>query len=332
MSAKMKRREFITLLGGAAAWPIAARAQQPAMPMIGFLNGQSPGEYAPFVAGFRRGLAEAGFVEGRNVAVEYRWANQQYDRLAQLAADLASRQLAVIEAGGSGGGLSAFAARAAAPATPIVFTSADDPVKLGLVDSLNRPSGNATGVSFFTGILGAKRLELLHELVPSATVIGFLVNPSNPRVEAHTKDVEAAARALGQQLVIASAGANLDLGAAFAKIVGQRAYALVVQPDASFNARRNELVQLAAHHALPAIYEGRDAATVGGLISYGTSIADAYRLVGMYAGKILNGANPADLPVLQPTKFELVINLKTAKTLGLAVPLTLQVAADEVIE
>ena len=328
----MRRREFITLLGGVAAWPLAARAQQPGMPVIGFLNGQSPGEYAPFVAAFRLGLAEAGFVEGRNMAIEYRWANQRYDRLPQLAADLASRQPAVIVAGGSGGGLSAFAARAAAPATPIVFTSADDPVKLGLVDSLNRPSSNATGVSFFTGILGAKRLELLHELVPSATVIGFLVNPSNPRAEAHTKDVEAAARALSKQLIVVSAGADLGLGDAFAKIVGQRAGALVVQPDASFNARRNELVEYAARHALPAIYEDRDAAVIGGLISYGTSISDAYRLVGVYAGKILNGAKPADLPVLQPTKFELVINLKAAKALGLDVPAKLLALADEVIE
>jgi putative ABC transport system substrate-binding protein len=328
----MRRRDFIKLItGSAAAWPFAARAEQ-ATPVIGFLNGQSADLYEPFVAAFRQGLKETGFVEGQNVAIEYRWAEARLDRLPALASDLVSRQVAVIVASGAAAGLAVVAAKAVTTTIPIVFASADDPVKLGLVPSLNRPGGNVTGVSFFAGVLGAKRLELLRECVPNATVIAFLVNPDRPNAESYTADIQIAAHALRRKIVILHAREDSDIDAAFAKLVEQKAGALVVSADAFFNARRNRLVALAARYTVPTIYEGRDFAVAGGLMSYGPSIADVYRQVGVYTGKILKGAKPMDLPVLQPTRFELVINLKTAKTLGVTVPFGLLNAADEVIE
>jgi putative tryptophan/tyrosine transport system substrate-binding protein len=321
---------LLLLMGGLMTATRALRAQQKAMPVIGFLGGASPGPSAPRAAAFRRGLSDTGYVEGQNVAIEYRWAEGHYDRLPALAADLVGRKVDLIAA--SGGPASALAAKSATSMIPIVFVSGDDAVAAGLVASLARPSGNLTGVSFLDVELMQKRLELLSELVPQAGVIALLVNPNNPNAERVMRDVQEAARAKGVQLPIQKARTESEIDAAFATLVQLKAGALVVGADAFFNSRREQLVALASRHQVPAIYEWREFPASGGLISYGTSIAAVYRQVGLYAGKILNGAKPADLPVEQPTTLELVVNLKTAKALGLTVPPSILARADEVIE
>jgi putative ABC transport system substrate-binding protein len=327
----MKRRNFIGLAGAVAAWPFAARAQRPSSPVVGFLGTTSPEGYATFVDGFQLGLKEAGFVDGNNVATIYRWAEGHYDRLPGLAADLVSRNVSVIVA--TGGLPSSLAAKQATESIPIVFTLGSDPVKFGLVSSLNRPNGNITGVTLFAYLLDAKRVELMHELVPGASVVALLVNPNNAaQAEAQLADVETAVQKFGQQLIILKAGNDTEIDSAIAGLAERKVGVLLVSADPLFLARREQLVALVARYAIPSIYEWRQFAEAGGLMSYGINLADAYRQAGVYVGKILKGAKPGDLPVLQPTKFELVINLKTAKTLGLTVPNTMLVAADQVIE
>jgi putative tryptophan/tyrosine transport system substrate-binding protein len=321
----------MTLLSGAAAWPLAVRAQQSAMPVIGFLDLRPPDALTDRLRGFRQGLKDTGYVEGENVAIEYRWAENQFDRLPALAAELVRRQVAVIVT--SGGLTVTFAAKAATTTVPIVFSAGEDPVRLGLVASLARPGSNMTGINFFTGELAAKRLELLRELVPGAILVAVLVNPANaPTTETTLRDVEPAARALGLQIQIFNASTSREIDAAFATLVRERPDTLFVGNDAFFNARRVQLALLAGRHGVPAIYSDREYAEAGGLMTYGSNIVDVYRQVGVYAGRILKGAKPADLPVVQSSKFELVINAQTARMLGLAVPDKLLVAADEVIE
>src|SRR6266508_4162718 len=326
----MKRREFVTLLGGAAlAWPAVARAQQAAMPVVGLLILPAPDEYAVQLRAFRQGLGETGYVEGRNVAIEYRSADGQRDRLPPLAADLARRQVSVIAVSGVS---AALAAKAATTTTPVVFMVGSDPVGSGLVASLNRPGGNLTGVSDLTVELGPKRLDLLHELVPAAGTVALLVNPTNPNVETATKDLQAAARTIGLKAHVLQASSERDFDAAFASLARLRAGALAISNDGLFNSRREQLAALTVRHAVPAIFQFREFAAAGGLMSYGGSLTDPYRQVGVYSGRILKGDKPADLPVQQATKVELFINMKTAKALGLTVPLPLLGRADEVFE
>jgi putative tryptophan/tyrosine transport system substrate-binding protein len=326
----MKRREFITLVGGAAAWPLAAGAQQGPLPVIGFLNGQSSRTWVPMVAAFNRGLTEAGYIEGHNVVIEYRWAEGQPDRLPALAAELVQRPVFVIVA--TGGNNSAIAAKAATSTIPIVFTSNDDPRKYGLVASLNRPGGNVTGVSWFSAELGPKRLALLHDLVPTATTVALLLNPNNAETARQPAELQDAARALGLQLVILHASSVGDIEDAFARIVENQIGALVVAADSFLASRREQITTLAARHAVPSVYVNREMAGAGGLMSYGNSLADGYRRAGIYTARVLKGEKPADLPVDQATKFELIINLKTAKALRLEIPEKLLALADEVIE
>jgi len=330
MAIDIGRRQFISALGGATvAWPLAARAQQPAMPVVGFLSSGSLAAYAELVKSFREGLGETGLVEGRNVAIEYRWADGQFDRLPALAADLAQRRPSVIVTTGIG---SALAAKTAAAAIPLVFLSGDDPVKFGLAASLNRPGGNATGIAQFTSVLVAKRLELVRELVPASGTVAVLVNPRSPESAPQRQEVQEAARTLGQPIEILEASDARELDSAFATFDVRPARALIVSTDPFFSSQRDQIVSLAARHAVPAVYDRREYAAAGGLICYGTDYPDAYRQLGIYTAKILQGTKPADLPIVQPTKFQLIVNLKTAKALGLTVPQTLLVAADEVIE
>ena len=327
----MKRREFISLLGGAvAAWPTVARAQQPAMPVIGFLSAGSSNAYAQYAVGFREGLKQSGYVERQNVAIEYRWAEGHYDQLPPLAADLVRLQVAVILA--SGGPRPAVAAKAATSTIPIVFSSVDDPIKLELVASLNRPGGNATGMSLFRAELVAKQLELLRELVPKTQVIAVLVNPANRDSENYVSDIREAARILERQVHVLNASSTSDINAGFQAITQQDVGGLLLTADALFNNQRDRLVELVARYRLPSVSQFREFAVAGGLISYGTNVTEVYRQLGLYAGRILNGEKPADLPVVRPTKLDLVINLKTAKALGLEVPPMLLARADEVIE
>ena len=327
----MNRRDCIALIGIAAiAQPIAALSQTSAIPVIGFLCSASPIPWAPYLAGFRKGLLETGYVEGTNVAIEYRWAEGRFDRLPELAQDLVRRRVAVLVA--TGGEPAVFAAKAAAATVPIVFSVGGDPAKKGLVESLGRPGGNLTGVSMFTALLEGKRLELLHEAVPAATTIAILNGPTGGYTDALREDAEEAARRMGIRLVPISANTEGEFEPAFAMLTQQRAGALVVLNDPFFNNHRDRLVALSARYKIPAIYEFREFAAAGGLMSYGTILPDVYRQIGVYTGRILKGAKPRDLPVLQPTRFELVINMKTAKALGLTIPQSLLLRADEVIQ
>jgi putative ABC transport system substrate-binding protein len=327
----VKRRELLTLIGGAASWPLAARAQQPALPVVGFLNTLGQNDRPNLPAAFRRGLGETGYVDGRNVAIEYRFAENRHDRLPALAADLIGRKVHVIAA--TGGGAAILAAMAATKTIPIVFTTAGDPVQEGYVASLNRPGGNVTGVSWFSALVAGKGLGLLHELVPNAAVTALLVNPKLPEAASTLSDAQEGARALGRQLLALNASTPSEIDAAFAAMRERRVGALLVGSDPFFSSRRQQIVALAARDAIPAMYLGpREFVEEGGLISYGNDTPDNYRRAGVHVGRILNGASPADLPVDQATKFEFIINLKTAKTLGLEVPPGLSARADEVIE
>jgi putative ABC transport system substrate-binding protein len=327
----VRRREFITGLAGATAWPLAARAQQPAMPVIGFLNSQSPDGYTERLRGFRQGLKEAGFIEGENVAIEYRWAENQLDRLPALATDLVRRRVAVVVALGSPN--LAMVAKAATTTIPIVFLVGEDPVRFGLVASLARPGGNITGINLFNNEINAKRLTLLRELITTAVRAAVLVNPTNASIaETTAKDVETAAHALGLRLQVHNAGTSREIDATFATFAGERPDALFVAGDPFFNSRRVHLVHLASHHRLPTIYASRAYPDIGGLMSYGTDVTDSYRQSGAYTGRILKGAKPAELPVVQASKFEFVINAQTARMLGLNLPPSLLARADEVIE
>ena len=326
----MKRRGFITLLGGAAAWPLAARAQQAALPVIGWISSRSPGESDYLVAAFRQGLKETGYTESQNVSLEFRWAEGHYDRLSAYAVEFASRPVTIIVT--TGGDPAAQAAKAATSTIPIVFVSGSDPVKVGLVSSLNRPGSNVTGIHLLLLGLGAKRLGLLHELMPMANPIGVLVNPNFADAQTQLSDVEHAAQSLGLILVVKNARTELEIDTAFAAFAQQKTGALLVVSDPFYASRRAQLAALALRHAMPAMFELREYAAAGGLMSYGPSLADGYRLGGVYAGKILQGAKPADMPVMQPSKFDLVINLTTAKALGLTIPDKLLALADEVID
>jgi putative tryptophan/tyrosine transport system substrate-binding protein len=328
----MRRRDFVTLLGGAAAaWPLAARAQQPAMPVIGFVSGRSLEGSARHVGALRKGLSETGYVEGQNVTVEYYWLDGQYERLPSLMADLVRRRVAIIATPGSNP--AALAAKAATKTIPIVFGVGEDPVKLGLVASLARPGGNATGINFFVAELAAKRLGLLHELVPKAVRIAVLVNPANaPTAEATLRDIPEAARAMGLQIQVLNASTSREIEAAFATLVRDQAEALYVAADGFFTGRRVQFATLATRYSIPMAHSARETVEAGGLMSYGTDVLDMYRQVGVYAGQVLKGAKPADLPVLQSTKFEFVINAQTARALGIEVPNSIQLLADEVIE
>jgi putative ABC transport system substrate-binding protein len=327
----MRRRAFIAVLSVVAInWPLAARPQQSAMPVIGFLSGGSPNAYAGRVAGFRKGLSEAGYIDGQDVAIEFRWAHGQYDQLPEFAADLVRQKVDVILS--SGGDVAALAAKAATSSIPIVTVSGSDPVKAGLVASFNRPGGNVTGASFVATELETKRLEILHDAVPKAAVIVILINPTNPAAGSRSKDLQMAARTLERNIQIVSASSEGDLETAFATLIEQRAGALVVSTDSFFTSQRARLIALGARHALPTIYPWREFVEAGGLVSYGPIIDDVYRQAGIYTGRILKGEKPAELPFLRPTKFELVINLKTANALGLTVPQSLLARANEVIE
>jgi putative ABC transport system substrate-binding protein len=325
----MRRREFISLLGGAVASPLVARAQQPAMPVIGFLGTGSAASDAFRVTAFRQGLNDSGYVEGRNLAIEIRWADGQYDRLPQLAADLVDRSVAIIFAGPIAATL---AAKVATSKIPIVFANGNDPVKFGIVASLNRPNGNITGISLLFNMLAAKHLELLHEMVPEAVLVGMLVNPNNPNAAVDSREIEIAANVLGQKLVVVRASTSADIDAAFVTLSEQRIGALFLHADAYFASRYEQLAALTVRYAIPTIFYVRDFVTAGGLMSYGPNIADAYRRAGVYSARILNGEKPGELPVEQSVKVELSINLKTAKALGITVPNTLIGRADEVIE
>jgi putative ABC transport system substrate-binding protein len=325
----MRRREFIALLGGSATWSLAARAEQP-VPVIGFLSARSSEVSEPLLAAFRKSLREEGFFEGQNVTIEYRWAKGDYDRLPALAAELVSRQIAVLL--GVGGDASAHAVKAATSTIPVVFAMGDDPVAAGMVASLNRPGGNVTGVSVLTSQIGAKRLGLLRELLPRPVVIGFLLNPNSPTAATQAQELDEAARTIGQKLAISKASHDAELDVAFASLVQQGIGGLLIAADPYFDTQRARIIAFASNNRLPAIYHLREYALAGGLLSYGVSLTEAYRLVGIYAARILKGAKPADLPVQQVTKFELVINLKTAKAIGFAFPPTFSARADEVIE